>query len=67
MDNQPPDGVDGSMNGSMSGSSKTVAFTGIVIVLASNPSDEQLFEVPKEAASYLSKETADQLVETIAG
>jgi two-component system, NarL family, response regulator DegU len=38
-----------------------------VIVLASNPTDEQLFEVLKgQAASYLSKETTeDQLLETI--
>jgi two-component system, NarL family, response regulator DegU len=38
-----------------------------IIVLASNPSDEQLFEVLKgQAASYLSKEiTADKLLETI--
>jgi two-component system, NarL family, response regulator DegU len=38
-----------------------------IVVLASNPSDEQLFEVLKgQAASYLSKETtADNLVETI--
>ena len=38
-----------------------------IVVLASNPNDEQLFEVLKgQAASYLSKEsTAEQLVETI--
>jgi two-component system, NarL family, response regulator DegU len=38
-----------------------------IIVLASNPSDEQLLEVLKgQAASYLSKETtAEQLLETI--
>ncbi len=38
-----------------------------IVVLASNPSDEQLFEALKgQAASYLSKETtADNLVETI--
>ena len=38
-----------------------------IVVLASNPNDEQLFEVLKgQAASYLSKETtAEHLVETI--
>jgi DNA-binding NarL/FixJ family response regulator len=38
-----------------------------VVVLASNPNDEQLFEVLKgQAASYLSKETtAEQLIEII--
>jgi two-component system, NarL family, response regulator DegU len=38
-----------------------------IVVLASNPNDEQLFEVLKgQAASYLNKETtAEQLVETI--
>jgi two-component system response regulator DegU len=38
-----------------------------IVILASNPNDEQLFEVLKgQAASYLSKEsTAEKLVETI--
>jgi two-component system, NarL family, response regulator DegU len=38
-----------------------------IVVLASNPNDDQLFEVLKgQAASYLNKETtAEQLVETV--
>ena len=73
MDNMPPDvvllDIDGSADAGLSLARKIKQHTPsiAIVVLASNPSDEQLFEVLKgQAASYLSKETtAEQLVETI--
>jgi two-component system, NarL family, response regulator DegU len=73
MDNMPPDvalmDIDGSADSGLALAKKIKLHSPsiAIVVLASNPSDEQLFEVLKgQAASYLSKETtADQLVETI--
>jgi two-component system, NarL family, response regulator DegU len=73
MDNFPPDvalmDIDGSAEAGLALAKKIKLHSPsiAIVVLASNPSDEQLFEVLKgQAASYLSKETtADQLVETI--
>jgi two-component system, NarL family, response regulator DegU len=73
IDNQPPDvvlmDIDGSPDVGLVLARKIKQHTSsvAVVVLASNPSDEQLFEVLKgQAASYLSKEsTAEQLIETI--
>lgn len=73
MDNLPPDvalmDIDGSAEAGLALAKKIKLHSPsiAIVVLASNPSDEQLFEVLKgQAASYLSKETtADQLVETI--
>ncbi len=73
IDNLPPDvallDIDGSPDAGL-GLARRIkqhAPSIAIVVLASNPSDEQLFEVLKgQAASYLSKETtADQLVETL--
>lgn len=73
MDNNPPDvallDIDGSAEAGLSLARKIKQHTPsiAIVVLASNPSDEQLFEVLKgQAASYLSKETTgDQLIETV--
>ncbi|MCR4393666.1 MAG: response regulator transcription factor [Dehalococcoidales bacterium] len=73
VDNTPPDvalvDIDGSAESGLSLARKIKLHSPSVaiVVLASNPSDEQLFEVLKgQAASYLSKETtAEQLVDTI--
>ncbi len=72
-DNQPPDvillDIDGASDAGLTLAKKIKqhAPSIAIVVLASNPSDEQLFEVLKgQAASYLNKEsTGDQLVETI--
>jgi two-component system, NarL family, response regulator DegU len=73
IDNLPPDvvllDIDGSPDAGLTLARKIKqhASSVAVVVLASNPSDDQLFEVLKgQAASYLSKEsTAEQLTETI--
>jgi two-component system response regulator DegU len=73
VDNLPPDvvllDIDGSPEAGLTLAKKIKqhAPSVAIVVLASNPNDEQLFEVLKgQAASYLSKEsTADQLVDTI--
>ena len=73
VDNLPPDvallDIDGAAEAGLTLSKKIKqhAPSIAIVVLASNPNDEQLFEVLKgQAASYLSKEsTAEQLVETI--
>ncbi len=73
VDNVPPDvalmDIDGSAEAGLSLARKIKQHSSsiAIVVLASNPSDEQLFEVLKgQAASYLSKETtAENLVETI--
>jgi two-component system, NarL family, response regulator DegU len=73
VDNMPPDvallDIDGSPEAGLSLAKKIKQHSPsvAVVVLASNPNDEQLFEVLKgQAASYLSKEsTAEQVVETI--
>jgi two-component system, NarL family, response regulator DegU len=73
VDNLPPDvallDIDGSPDAGLSLARKIKQHSPsvAVVVLASNPNDEQLFEVLKgQAASYLSKEsTATQLIETI--
>lgn len=73
VDNLPPDvvllDIDGSAEVGLTLAKKIKqhAPSIAIVVLASNPNDEQLFEVLKgQAASYLSKEsTADQLVDTI--
>ena len=73
IDNMPPDvalmDIDGSPDAGLSLARKIKQHSPsiAIVVLASNPSDEQLFEVLKgQAASYLSKETtADNLLETI--
>jgi DNA-binding NarL/FixJ family response regulator len=73
VDNMPPDvlllDIDGAAESGLALARKirqrspSIA----IVVLASNPNDEQLFEVLKgQAASYLSKETtAEQLIENI--
>lgn len=73
IDNETPDvallDIDGAAESGLTLSRKIKQHAaGIaIVVLASNPSDDQLFEVLKgQAASYLSKETtAEILVETI--
>ena len=73
MDNNPPDvallDIDGSAEAGLALARKIKQHTPsiAIVVLASNPSDDQLFEVLKgQAASYLSKETTgEQLVETV--
>lgn len=73
IDNLPPDvvllDIDGAADGGLDLARKVKqhAPSIAIVILASNPSDEQLFEVLKgQAASYLSKETtAEQLVDTI--
>ncbi len=73
MDNNPPDvtlmDIDGATESGLTLSRKIKQHSSsiAIVVLASDPNDEQLFEVLKgQAASYLSKETtAENLVETI--
>lgn len=73
IDNMPPDvallDIDGSPDAGLALARKIKQHSSsiAIVVLASNPNDEQLFEVLKgQAASYLSKETtAEQLVDTI--
>jgi two-component system, NarL family, response regulator DegU len=73
VDNIPPDvalmDIDGSAEAGLNLARKIKQHSSsiAIVVLASNPSDEQLFEVLKgQAASYLNKETtAENLVETI--
>ena len=73
VDNSPPDvallDIDGSPEAGISLARKIKQHSPSVaiIVLASNPNDDQLFEVLKgQAASYLSKEsTAEKLIETV--
>jgi two-component system response regulator DegU len=73
VDNMPPDvtllDIDGSAESGLTLARKIKQHSPsiAIVVLASNPSDEQLFEVLKgQAASYLNKETtAENLVETI--
>jgi two-component system, NarL family, response regulator DegU len=73
VDNIPPDvalmDIDGSAEAGLALARKIKQHSSsiAIVVLASNPSDEQLFEVLKgQAASYLNKETtAENLVETI--
>ena len=73
MDNNPPDvtliDIDGSAETGLTLARKIKQHSSsiAIVVLASNPNDDQLFEVLKgQAASYLNKETtAEQLVETI--
>jgi two-component system, NarL family, response regulator DegU len=73
VDNMPPDvallDIDGSTEAGLTLARKIKQHSPsiAIVVLASNPNDEQLFEVLKgQAASYLSKETtAERLVETI--
>jgi two-component system, NarL family, response regulator DegU len=73
VDNIPPDvalmDIDGSAEAGLNLARKMKQHSSsiAIVVLASNPSDEQLFEVLKgQAASYLNKETtAENLVETI--
>jgi two-component system, NarL family, response regulator DegU len=73
VDNLPPDvallDIDGASEAGLTLSRKIKqhAPSVAIVVLASNPNDEQLFEVLKgQAASYLSKaSTAEQLVDTI--
>ena len=73
VDNLPPDvtllDIDGTAESGLTLARKIKQHSPsiAIVVLASNPNDEQLFEVLKgQAASYLNKEaTAEQLVETI--
>jgi two-component system, NarL family, response regulator DegU len=73
VDNIPPDvallDIDGSADAGLKLARKIKQHSPSVaiIVLASNPNDEQLFEVLKgQAASYINKETSsDNLVDTI--
>lgn len=73
MDNNPPDvtliDIDGSTEAGLTLARKIKQHSSsiAIVVMASNPNDEQLFEVLKgQAASYINKETtAEQLVETI--
>jgi len=73
IDNIPPDvallDIDGAAEAGLKLARKIKQHSPSVaiIVLASNPSDEQLFEVLKgQAASYLNKETSsDNLIETV--
>jgi DNA-binding NarL/FixJ family response regulator len=73
IDNMPPDvallDIDGSSENGLALARKIKQHSPsiAIVVLASNPNDEQLFEVLKgQAASYLNKETtAEQLVDTI--
>jgi two-component system response regulator DegU len=73
VDNLPPDvvllDIDGSAEVGLTLAKKIKQHSPsiAIVVLASNPNDEQLFEVLKgQASSYLSKEsTAEQLVDTI--
>jgi two-component system response regulator DegU len=73
IDNLPPDvvlmDIDGSADSglALARRMKLRSPSIAIVVLASNPTDDQLFQVLKgQAASYLSKETtAAQLVETI--
>jgi two-component system response regulator DegU len=73
VDNLPPDvallDIDGAADAGLPLARKIKQHSSsiAIVVLASNPNDEQLFEVLKgQAASYLSKQTtADNLVETI--
>jgi two-component system response regulator DegU len=73
IDNLPPDvallDIDGSPEAGLNLARKIKqhAPSIAIVVLASNPSDEQLFEVLKgQAASYLSKETTEEhLIDTL--
>jgi two-component system response regulator DegU len=73
VDNMPPDvallDIDGSSDAGLALARKIKQHSPsvAVVVLASNPNDDQLFEVLKgQAASYLSKESsAEKLLETI--
>jgi two-component system, NarL family, response regulator DegU len=73
VDNLPPDvallDIDGSADAGLALARKIKQHSPsiAIVVMASNPSDEQLFEALKgQAASYLSKETtADKLADTI--
>ncbi len=73
VDNVPPDvallDIDGSADAGLKLARKIKQHSPSVaiVVLASNPNDEQLFEVLKgQAASYLNKETSgDTLIDTI--
>jgi two-component system response regulator DegU len=73
MDNNPPDvtliDIDGSTEAGLTLARKIKQHSSsiAIVVMASNPNDDQLFEVLKgQAASYINKETtAEQLVETI--
>jgi two-component system, NarL family, response regulator DegU len=73
VDNMPPDvallDIDGSSDAGLALAKKIKQHSPsvAVVVLASNPNDDQLFEVLKgQAASYLSKESsAEKLLETI--
>lgn len=73
VDNMPPDvtllDIDGSSEAGLTLARRIKQHSPsiAIVVLASNPNDEQLFEVLKgQAASYLNKETtADNLIETI--
>jgi len=73
VDNMPPDvallDIDGSADAGLSLARKIKQHSSsiAIVVLASNPNDEQLFAVLKgQAASYLSKETSgENLIETI--
>jgi two-component system response regulator DegU len=73
IDNLPPDvallDIDGASDAGLSLARKIKQHSPsiAIVVLASNPTDEQLFEVLKgQAASYLSKETTpERLIETI--
>ena len=72
-DNMPPDvvllDIDGAAESGLTLARKIKQHSSsiAIVVLASNPNDDQLFEVLKgQAASYLNKETtAEQLIETI--
>jgi two-component system, NarL family, response regulator DegU len=73
IDNLPPDvtllDIDGAPDAGLNLARKIKQHSPsiAIVVLASNPNDEQLFEVLKgQAASYLNKETtSDQLIETV--
>jgi len=73
IDNLPPDvallDIDGAPDAGLNLARKVKQHSPsiAIVVLASNPNDEQLFEVLKgQAASYLSKETTpERLIETI--
>jgi two-component system, NarL family, response regulator DegU len=73
MDNNPPDvtliDIDGAAESGLTLSRKIKQHSSsiAIVVLASDPNDEQLFEVLRgQAASYLNKgTTADQLIDTI--
>lgn len=73
IDNMPPDvallDIDGTAEAGLTLARKIKQHSPsiAIVVLASNPNDDQLFEVLKgQAASYLNKETtAEQLVDTI--